>query len=294
MLNVSRGFAVSARPRATPSNRRCCARMSEAEVRRRIEKARNVVRCREQLVPYDYQTFNAASLVWTCIADIPEERRVDLLDLLNIHDIRDLWSIAAERYSPSREMLAEIDLHSPLDDLPEKPGEVGGQITPISSSVGDATLCGQVVRFEGKAATMWGLVGLNRFSKILFVDPETCDVHGRMLPRRVPFSNALYPLYFRVAPRQMRIPATGEASELAMEYLDAWEGRHLQREGLPDAKWPLPSDPPFPFHGGVTEYLRPVGPGCYVGVGWREPRLEFGDIGRKFLTFAIVKTPNAS
>ena len=116
-----------------------------------------------------------------------------------------------------------------------------------------------------------------------------------MLLRRVPFADRLYPLYFRVAPRQMRIPATGEPSELAMEYLDAWEGRReLTQESFPDARWPPPRDPLFPFHGGVTEYLRPVGPGCYVGVGWREPRLEFGDTGRKFMTFMLVKIPNAS
>ena len=142
-VNVSRGFAGLMYPRGIVSNRRCYAHKSEAEVRRRIEKARNVVRCYEQLVPFDYQTFNAASLLWTCIDDIPKERRVDLLNVLNVHDLRSLWTISTERYGASKETIAEIDFYSPLDDLPEKPDEVGWRIKPIVSFFVDD------VTFEG-------------------------------------------------------------------------------------------------------------------------------------------------
>ena len=131
-----------------------------------------------------------------------------------------------------------------------------------------------------------GVFGVDRFTKILFVEPESYGIHGRMV-LNFPFGDRLYPMYFRVEPRRLRIPATGEMSEMEMSFLRRQETTRLT-DCLPE-KWPLPKDPRFPFHGGLTEYLRPIGPGCYIGVGWREPRLEFQDMGRQFLTFLLIK-----
>ncbi len=38
------------------------------------------------------------------------------------------------------------------------------------------------------------------------------------------------------------------------------------------------------------DYLRAVGPGVWVGVGWREPRPGV-DVGRRFLLFMLVRRP---
>ena len=131
-----------------------------------------------------------------------------------------------------------------------------------------------------------------RFERLLFFQEESLDVFGRIVFARVPFGDALFPIYFRVAVEQIRIPATGEATEMQLEYLEARECRDWKLEWLTDAKWPLPKDPPFPFSGAVTEYVRPIGPGCYVGVAWSAPKWEFNDVGRKLFTFLLVKMPH--
>lgn len=103
----------------------------------------------------------------------------------------------------------------------------------------------------------------------------------------VPFSDVLSPLYFHVTTKLIRIPATGELSEVQFAFQDV-DDLNQQISEIPKG-WPNLKDPLFPFHGGLTDYLRPFGPGCYVGVGWREPRIEFNDLGRRFVTFILIK-----
>lgn len=62
-------------------------------------------------------------------------------------------------------------------------------------------------------------------------------------------------------------------------------------QDLPDASWPRPKPPRWPFSGGLSDYMRAVGPGVYVGAGWRAPRPEKRDVGRRFLTFLLVRCP---
>ena len=45
--------------------------------------------------------------------------------------------------------------------------------------------------------------------------------------------------------------------------------------------------------GGLTDYLRAVGPGVWVGVGWREPQPGV-DVGRRFLHFMLVRRPDSA
>lgn len=52
--------------------------------------------------------------------------------------------------------------------------------------------------------------------------------------------------------------------------------------------WPQPKNHLFPFSGGLKDYLRAVGPGVYVGVGWKDPKKNRG-LGSRFLHFLMVK-----
>ena len=38
-----------------------------------------------------------------------------------------------------------------------------------------------------------------------------------------------------------------------------------------------------------VDYLRAVGPGVYVGVGWKQGREGTTELGRRFLAFLLVK-----
>ena len=63
--------------------------------------------------------------------------------------------------------------------------------------------------------------------------------------------------------------ATGELADVSLEYLPA-STLALEHKHLPDApRWPEPAEHQrWPFDGGLVDYLRPVGPGVFVGVGW--------------------------
>jgi hypothetical protein len=84
---------------------------------------------------------------------------------------------------------------------------------------------------------------------------------------------------------------TEEQVTLALTYLQADECEAaFRREDLPGEHWPLPTDPMFPFSGGLVDYLRPVGPGVYVGVGWKRASGWRG--ARQFLHFLLVREPH--
>jgi len=61
----------------------------------------------------------------------------------------------------------------------------------------------------------------------------------------------------------------------------------LEREDLPE-RWPLPADPRFPFSADLVDFVRPVGPGVFVGLGWTRP--DSREQGRKFLHFLMVRS----
>jgi hypothetical protein len=68
------------------------------------------------------------------------------------------------------------------------------------------------------------------------------------------------------------------------------EDRAVDHDELPThALWPRPRDTFFPFGGGLVDYLRPIGPGVYVGVGWKWRRGRRR--ARQFLSFLIVREP---
>ncbi len=83
------------------------------------------------------------------------------------------------------------------------------------------------------------------------------------------------------------IAATGEASDLQLTYSDPASLR-LDGADLPP-HWPSPRDPLPPFSGGLVDHMRAVGPGVFVGVGWKAPREGKRELGRRFLHFVMVK-----
>ena len=41
-----------------------------------------------------------------------------------------------------------------------------------------------------------------------------------------------------------------------------------------------------------VDHMRAVGPGVYVGVGWKAPREDKVELGRRFLPFMLVREYN--
>ena len=62
----------------------------------------------------------------------------------------------------------------------------------------------------------------------------------------------------------------------------------LKQEHLPEGL-PTPKDARWPFSGGLCDYMRPVGPGVFVGRGWKQPASARDAEGKEFLYFILVK-----
>jgi hypothetical protein len=80
---------------------------------------------------------------------------------------------------------------------------------------------------------------------------------------------------------------TGEVAEVSLTYKEP-EDLPIKLQELPDDSWPRPRPHRFPFDGGLVDYMRPVGPGVFVGCGWKETPAS-GLVGERFLTFVLVR-----
>ena len=47
--------------------------------------------------------------------------------------------------------------------------------------------------------------------------------------------------------------------------------------------------PDHRFRNLQVDHMRAVGPGVYVGVGWKAPREDKVELGRRFLPFMLVR-----
>lgn len=74
---------------------------------------------------------------------------------------------------------------------------------------------------------------------------------------------------------------------MSIEYPPAHQ-LDLDSPSLVPATWPHPPSQaqPWPFSGGLVDYLRPVGPGVYVGVGWKGSE---GSRKSQFLYFVMAR-----
>ena len=83
----------------------------------------------------------------------------------------------------------------------------------------------------------------------------------------------------------MPIAATGEVADMSLEYLPS-SSLGLEPGHLPQGtRWPQPAQQQrWPFGGGLVDYIRPVGPGVYVGAGWKTQGRQ---AGKQFLHFVM-------
>ncbi|KAK9909479.1 hypothetical protein WJX75_002916 [Coccomyxa subellipsoidea] len=241
--------------------------LSAEEIDRRIRKAAALIATAESLAPFDRRTFNASLLIWRAIADISAKKRPRLLGLIMPQDIVKLWTVAGQRYLAGRHELAGVQgpEYSLYDDFPEELNEVA--------------------TYEGRAAVPLTSI-FGGFRKLFFLQPRTFDLYGRVQVRKGPLGDLLYPLYYKCSIGTSTIPGTNELSDLQLEYLNE-EQLGLQPADVPSSgRWPHIRPPRWPFNGGLVDYLRAVGPGVYVGVGWKQPGTAKA---KRFLHFLLVR-----
>lgn len=146
----------------------------------------------------------------------------------------------------------------------------------------------QVVYFQGLAALpRFNILGVNRFQKAFFVDEEY-NAYGRVIVPGGPFGNWLYPGYFKANLEISTVPATGEFADASLQYLPPDE-LNLNEKSIPVSQWSAPRKHIYPFHGDLVDYLRPVGPGVYAGIGWKTPRPDRNETERKYLPFVLIR-----
>ncbi|EIE24458.1 hypothetical protein COCSUDRAFT_61884 [Coccomyxa subellipsoidea C-169] len=243
------------------------SQLSAEEVDKRLRKAAAFIATADSLAPYDRRTFNAALVIW---------------------DIVKLWKVSGSRYLAGRQELAEVQGpdYSLYDDFPEELNEVA--------------------TFEGRAAVPLNSL-FGGFRKLFFLQPRTFDLYGRVQVQKGPLGDLLYPLYYKCTIDTSTIPAgydacyavmltnddiiagTNELSDVQLEYLDERLG--LKPSDVPSTgRWPHNRQPRWPFNGGLVDHLRAVGPGVYVGVGWK----HLGTANAKrFLHFMLVRKCDA-
>ncbi|GMH45031.1 hypothetical protein BSKO_12988 [Bryopsis sp. KO-2023] len=258
------------RPALNPRSlsKRCRAGSFSAE--ERLSQVANLISLEDKLdLAFNTPEGGKASEIWDLVSEIPERDRAKLLDRLGPKEIINLWKISAARHTSSEMKTGRASFHSLWDDFPEEPG--------------------QVYRYDGIAALpAFNFLGLNRFQKAYFLEPESDDLYGRVLLNRGPPGDSLYPGYFKANIDISTVNPTGELADMTLEYLPR-EKLGLRDEDVPVAGWPKPKDPLYPFSGGLVDYLRPIGPGVYAGVGWKAPRPEKNDMGRRFLFFVMAR-----
>eukprot|EP01025_Chloroclados_australasicus_P008498 TRINITY_DN13027_c0_g1_i1.p1 TRINITY_DN13027_c0_g1~~TRINITY_DN13027_c0_g1_i1.p1 ORF type:complete len:254 (-),score=13.20 TRINITY_DN13027_c0_g1_i1:46-807(-) len=213
------------------------------------------------------------------IRKLSAKDRLELLKRLRSKDIISLWRIAAKFFTAKPSELASVvGAWSALDDFP---------------SLDDPA----PVTFYGKAALPISVPFVDRFDK-LFTSIETEEdgeiMLGRVNVRKGALGNSLYPLYFETAVSDvLTVPATGEVALMALRYRGKASCR-FDPSSLPggSAIWPAIRDPLFPFDSTLVDFIRPVGPGVYVGAGWKYPPRE--PLGRRFLHFLLVRSQSDS
>ncbi|KAK9804587.1 hypothetical protein WJX73_003329 [Symbiochloris irregularis] len=232
-----------------------------------IARIRAIILSGDELAPFDRSAFNLAVVVWKLTASIPANRRTALVDALSSREIKQLWLLASARATANRFDLstAQAGWQSPRTDLPLQPGEEA--------------------LYEGKAAVPLPSL-VSKFQKSFFLDANN-QLYGRVRLRPAVLGDRLYPLYFKAFPKSTIIPATQELADMSLEYLPG-EKLHLDPQQLPSTpRWPVPSaNVPWPFSQGLVDYLRPIGPGVYVGVGYKQ---DTGGADKQFLYFVMAR-----
>ncbi|KAL0012744.1 hypothetical protein SO802_007852 [Lithocarpus litseifolius] len=195
----------------------------------------------KELIPLDPSSYNPAAYLWKKIEDIPEERRYQLLNLLNPRLISRAWQIAGTRYEDPR--------------LAKKTAST------LSSEDGVMLEYYNCRTSGGPMPIAW----INFFKKAIFSCKDG-KTYGRFIGGSLlsAFANSFYPLYFEV--RQVKeVMSTEQPCDLAYDFGDGL----LDLEEYPQG-FPRPVKHPYPFSDQVVLYIRHLGPGVSVGQAWQE------------------------
>ncbi|KAK7272955.1 hypothetical protein RIF29_14000 [Crotalaria pallida] len=198
----------------------------------------------KDLIPLDPSSYNPAAYLWKKIEDIPEERRHQLLLLLNPRLISRAWQIAGTRYANSK--------------LVKKSAS-----TLLSNSNNDAVMPEyyNCRTSGGPMPISW----INSFRKAIFSCKDG-KAYGRLIGGSVfdAFTNSFTPLYFTVS-QLKEVMSTEQPCDIAYEFGD---GLYDIKE-LPQS-FPKPVKHPYPFNDHLVIYVRYLGPGVSVGQAWQE------------------------
>ncbi|GMH14105.1 hypothetical protein Nepgr_015946 [Nepenthes gracilis] len=214
----------------------------------------------KELIPFDPSSYNPASYLWKKIADIPEERRHRLLNLLKPKLISAAWQVAGARYEDT--------------ELAKKSSSNLLSVMEDSFSLEFWNCC----KNGGLMPVTW----INYFKKALFY--KDGQVYGRFIGGSIigTIAKSLsIPLYFTV--KQVReVMATEEPCDQAYEFGDG----QLDLLDYPKG-FPTPVKHPWPFDDQVVIYVRHVGPGVMVGQAWQEGK-ELEQVPKKLCSEILM------
>lgn len=228
-----------------------------------LEIAVNTIKTAETLVPYSSDAVNLGVLIWDLIDNIPSTERHKLLDELAECDIMRLWRLAGERNKASISNLAmsKVPDYSIWEDMPKE----GSKDIP---------------RFRGRALLP---MGLGSFEKQLFsplttgegsAETQHCaQVYGHVLHSgyATMIKNAIYPgpLYFKAIVEPSLVPMLSDTCDMVFTYTLEETSMEEIRSIAAIQGWRVPKtcNPP-PFDSNYTDYIRVVGPGVFVGLGY--------------------------
>lgn len=221
----------------------------------------------KELIPLDPISYNPAAYLWKKIEDIPEERRLRLLRLLNPRLISRAWEIAGTRYDDpkfAKKIASNV--------LCKEDGQMPLEFYNCRASGGPCPIA-------------W----MNFFKKAIFCSDDG-STYGRFISGSIvgQLVNSFCPLYF-VVNQLKEVMSTEQPCDLAYEFGDGLFSLHQYPQGFP-----RPVKHPYPFNDQVVIYIRHVGPGVLVGQAWQEGK-ELEQLPQKLCgEILMVKDHSAS
>lgn len=228
----------------------------------------NTIKTADTLVPYQKDAVNLGIFIWDLIDCVPPADRGKILDHLSDSDIMRLWRLAGDRSKASIPALAmsKVPNYSIWEDMPK----TGSQTS---------------IRFRGRAVLPMAS-RLGNFEKELFhlnarqTDQveETCSdlqIYGRV-QHSGPIGfikETVYPgpLYFKVFVGSSIVPLLSDTCDMIFSYSLEESGVKRISNIAGTQRWQAPRLKNLPpFDDDFTEYIRVVGPGMFVGLGYKE------------------------
>lgn len=260
--------------------------MSRDEALDRVAAAAEFIELFHKLRPINPKKFNGFYEIYKRIAAIPEEFRVRLIDELSPGAVRTLWKQSLARYVLDEERSKEVLVGNEFwSDFPQEDGEVityscrSERLVLTASpepfklvqrapgSSGPAMLTAQ----PGKSA-----FPVKHFSIDMFLHPRTRQHYGLVVVgRRWSWVRLLFrvPLYCRLQPGPHLTPVPEDAgADATLVFHDSpTQPLDLTPDDLPNPRWPAPRLQVTwsPLSRTGRDFIRPIGPGVYVGCAYR-------------------------